>query len=84
MKPGDHRGPGITGRILQAVSSEHGPTPDYPDVAPLYPRYFAGGLPPEHSPREIEQIAEERSRQDEALQGRKKPSFWKRLLGHDT
>ena len=65
------------------MSVEHGPTPEYPDVAPQYPRYYAGGLRREHSQREIEQIAEERSREDEALQGRKKLSFWKRLRGHD-
>jgi hypothetical protein len=52
------------GRILQAVSTEHGPMPEYPDVAPLYPRYYAGGLPPEHPQREIEQIAGERRRED--------------------
>jgi hypothetical protein len=50
------------------MSTEHGPTPEYPDVAPLYPRFYAGGLPPEHSQHEIEQIAGERSREDETLQ----------------
>ena len=70
-------------RIVRGMSTEHGPTPEFPDVAPLYPRYYAGGLPPERSQREIEQIARERSREDKALQGYKKPSFWKRLLGHD-
>ena len=63
------------------MSTEHGPTPGYPDLAPIYPRYYAGGLPPEHSQHEIGQIAEERSREDEALHRRKKPSLWKRLLG---
>jgi hypothetical protein len=59
------------------MSTEHGPTPEYPDVAPLYPRFYAGGLPPEHSQHEIEQIAGERSREDETLQRHKRPSLWK-------
>jgi hypothetical protein len=64
------------------MSTEHGPTPEYPDVAPLYPRFYAGGLPPEHSQHEIEQIAGERSREDETLQRHKRQSLWKRPLGH--
>ena len=63
------------------MGQERGPSPEYPDVAPLYPRYYPGGLPPEHSQREVEQIAEERSREDEALHRRKRPSLWRRLLG---
>ena len=63
------------------MSNERGPSPEYPDVAPLYPRYYAGGLPPEHSQREVEKIAEERSREDEFLQRHKRPSLWRRLFG---
>jgi hypothetical protein len=71
--------------IMASVSKDRGTSPEYPDVPPLYPRVYAGGLPPEHSQHDIERIAEEHSREDEALdealQGHKKPSLWKRLLG---
>ena len=62
------------------VAEERGPSPDYPDVAPLYPRYYPGGLPPEHSQHEVEEIAEERRREDEALHSHKRPSLWRRLF----
>jgi hypothetical protein len=68
-------------RIVRGVNRERGTSPEYPDIPPLYPRYFPTGLPPEHSQHDIERIAEEHSREDEALQGHKKPSLWKRLLG---
>jgi len=36
---------------------------------------------PSNSQQDLDRIAGERSREDEALQGHKKPSLWKRLLG---
>jgi hypothetical protein len=68
-------------RIVRGVNRDRGTSPEYPDIPPLYPRYFPTGLPPEHSQHDIERIAEEHSREDEALQEHKKPSLWKRLRG---
>ena len=68
--------------MIRYVSGERGTSPEYPDVPPLYPRYYAGGLPPEHSQPEIERIAEERSREDEALGKRHRPSLWRRVFRH--
>jgi hypothetical protein len=72
---------GDGGRIVRGVSDNRGTSPEYPDIPPLYPRYFPTGLPPEHSQHDIERIAEEHSREDEALQEHKKPSLWERFLG---
>jgi hypothetical protein len=62
------------------MSSERGTTPEYPDLRHLSTAGPAGP-PPEHSQHDMDQIAAERSREDEALQRHKKPSLWKRLLG---
>jgi hypothetical protein len=67
--------------MMSVMGEERGTSPEFPDVPPLYPRYFPGGLPPEHSQREVAKIAEERSREDEALRG-KRPSLWRRLFRH--
>jgi hypothetical protein len=64
------------------MSTEHGPTPEYPDVAPLYPRFYAGGLPPEHSQHEIEQIAGEVAGRTRLYRGTRGHLCGKRLLGH--
>jgi hypothetical protein len=63
------------------VSKERGTSPEYPDVPPFYPRFFPTGLPPEHSEDDIDRIAVERGREDEALRGRKRRSLWRRLFG---
>jgi hypothetical protein len=52
---------------------ERGTTPEYPDIPPLYPsyypRYYAGGPPPEHcAPRDSDGDIQER-----------RPGLWSRL-----
>ena len=68
-------------RIVRGVSKGRGTSPEYPDVRYLLDRWVPTGLPPEHTEDEVDRIATERSRQDEALQGHKKRSQWKRFLG---
>jgi hypothetical protein len=63
------------------VSKDRGTSPEYPDIKPLYPAVKPTGIPPEHSEHDIERIAEEHRREDEALHRHKKPSLWKRFLG---
>jgi hypothetical protein len=67
-------------RIVRCVSKERGPSAEYPDVPPQYPSFYPLGHAADHSNRDVEQIAEGRSREDEALKGHKKPSLWKRLF----
>ena len=68
-------------RIVRGVSKDRGTSPEYPDVRYLLDRWVPTILPTEHSPHDMDRIAGERSREDEALQGHKKPSLWKRLIG---
>jgi hypothetical protein len=75
-RPADDFGAGVS---FEGMSSERETTPEYPDsrlstAGPADP-------PPELSRRDGDRIAGERSREDEALRGHKKPSLWKRLLG---
>ena len=69
-------------RITSSVSKEPGVSPEYPDIPPQYPSYYprGGGRPPQ-SQHDIERIAEEHSREDEALHGKKRRSLWRRLFG---
>jgi hypothetical protein len=64
------------------VSKERGTSPEYPDVRYQLDRWVPNGLSPEHTEDDIDRKATERSRQDEALRSRKRPSLWKRLFGH--
>jgi hypothetical protein len=75
MSSGDGR------RIVRGVRNDRGTSPEYPDVRYSLDRWIGTGLPPEHSEHDVDRIAAERSREDEALQRHKKPSLWKRLLG---
>ena len=75
MTSGDAR------RIVRGVSTERGTSPEYPDVPPRYPSYYPLGHALGNSHREVDRMVGERSREDEALQGHRKPSLWKRLLG---
>src|SRR5215216_1888988 len=67
-------------RITTSVSKERGTSPEYPDLRHLSTAGPAGP-PPEHSQHDIDRIAGERSREDEALRGRKRRSLWRRLFG---
>ena len=66
--------------IMASVSKDRGTSPEYPD---LRHGSTAGpaGPPPEHSEHDLARIADERSREDEALKRHKKQSLWKRFLG---
>ena len=68
-------------RIVRGVSKDRGTSPEYPDVRYTLDRWVPNGLSQEHSEQDIERIAEDHRREDEALQGHKKPSLWKRFLG---
>lgn len=56
-----------------------GTSPDYPDF-----RHGStagpAGPPPEHTERDIDRIAAERSREDEVLRSHARPSLWSRLF----
>ena len=67
-------------RIVLGVSGDRGTTPEYPDLRHLSTAGPAGP-PPELSQHDMDRIAGQRSREDDALQGHKKPSLWKRLFG---
>jgi hypothetical protein len=62
-------------------NEQRGTTPEYPDLRHASTAGPAGP-PPEHSQHDIDRIAQERSREDEALHGHKRPSLWKRLFGN--
>jgi hypothetical protein len=66
---------------MASVSKGRGTSPEYPDVRYLLDRWVPTGLPPEHSEDEVDRIAAERSREDEALHRPKKRSLWRRLFG---
>ena len=70
-------------RIVRGVSREHGTTPEFPDPLRQDLSIWPGpaGLPSDLSQQDMFRIAGKRSRENEALQGHKKPSLWKRLLG---
>jgi hypothetical protein len=68
-------------RIVRGVRNDRGTSPEYPDVRYLLDRWVPTILPTAHSQHDMDRIAGERSREDEALQGHKKPSLWERLLG---
>ena len=57
-------------------------TPEYPDPRRLDMSRAGGAAPlPDLSQHDMDRLASERSREDEALHGHKKPSRWKRFLG---
>ena len=67
-------------RIVRGVSGDRGTTPEYPDPRRQDMSRAGGAAPlPDISQHDMDRIAGERSREDEALRGHKKPSFWKRL-----
>jgi hypothetical protein len=69
-------------RIVRGVSGERGTTPEYPDLRRQDMSRFVGAAPPpDLSQHDMDRIAGQRSREDDALQRHKKPSLWKRLLG---
>lgn len=69
-------------RIVRDVSGERGTTPEYPDLRRQdMSRFVSAAPPPDLSQHDMDRIAGQRSREDDALQGHKKPSLWKRLLG---
>jgi hypothetical protein len=68
-------------RIVQGVSIERGTNSEYPRPQHMSLFWPSGPPPEEHTQHDLDRIAEERSREDEALQGRNKPSVWERLLG---
>jgi hypothetical protein len=63
------------------VSEGRGTSPEYPDVRYQLDRWVPNGLSPEHTEDEVDRMATERSRQDEALRSHKRRSLWKRLFG---
>jgi hypothetical protein len=67
--------------MVGGVSGQDGTTPEYPDLRRQDLSRAGGAAPlPDLSQHDLDRIAGQRSREDEALQGHKKPSFWKRLL----
>jgi hypothetical protein len=62
--------------IVGGVSGEDGTTPEYPDLRRQDLSREGGAAPlPDLSQHDLDRIAGQRSRQDEALQGHKKPSL---------
>jgi hypothetical protein len=73
---------GDGGRIVRGVSGERGTTPEYPDLRRQdMSRFVSAAPPPDLSQHDMDRIAGQRSREDNALQGHKTPSLWKRLFG---
>ena len=73
---------GDGGRIVRGMSGERGTTPEYPDLRRQdMSRFVGAALPPDLSQHDMDRIAGQRTREDDALQGHKKPSLWKRLFG---
>jgi hypothetical protein len=69
-------------RIVRRVSRERGTTPEYPDLRRQdMSRFVSAAPPPDLSQHDMDRIAGERSREDDALEGHKKTSLWKRHLG---
>ena len=66
-------------RIVRGVSKDRGTSPEYPDLRHASTAGPAGP-PREHSEHDLARIADERTREDEALQRHKKQSMWKRFL----
>ena len=63
------------------MSGDGGPTPEHPDLRRQDMSRFGGAAPPpDLSQHDMDRIAEQRSREDDALQGHKKQSLWKRLF----
>ena len=58
---------------------QRGTSPEYPDLRHASTAGPAGP-PPEHSEHDIDRIAAERSREDEALLGHERTSLWRRLF----
>ena len=62
------------------MSKERGTTPEYPDPRRQDMSRAGGAAPlPDLSQHNLDRLAAERSREDEALQGHKKPPIWTRL-----
>jgi hypothetical protein len=62
------------------VDEKHGPSPEYPDVRPLYPATKPASGQPEHAEHDLDRIAAERSLEDQALHERRRSSWWRRLF----
>jgi hypothetical protein len=65
--------------MVRGMSEEPGTNPEYPRPQHMSLFWLSGPQP--EAQHYLDQIADQRSREDEALQGHKRQSLWKRFLG---